>query len=252
MKERILDFVSDYEAVTTGRPVSHSVALAADLPIEFPHTEPVTFAPDVPDRGLYRGAGKRALDIAMVLVSLPVTLAVISLCALALWIEGGNPFYTQARIGRNGKLFSILKLRTMVRDADARMAQMLADDPALRLEWETTQKLKNDPRITRVGAFLRKTSLDELPQLWNVLRGDMSLVGPRPMMPDQLSVYGDPTHYYALKPGITGLWQVTKRNESLFVYRVTMDRLYNTSLSFHKDLVLLFKTVGVVLKQTGY
>ena len=202
--------------------------------------------------GGYAAAGKRLLDVALVLLSLPLVLPVIAVCAAALWLEGGRPFYTQARLGRGGREFRILKLRTMVRDADALLQHYLDSDPELRREWDETQKLKNDPRITRVGRLLRATSLDELPQLWNVAKGDMSLVGPRPMMPDQLPLYGDAWAYFALRPGITGLWQVSVRNEAGFGSRVRADIEYQRGLSLGLDLGLIWRTVGVVLKGTGY
>lgn len=200
---------------------------------------------------LYRHLGKRVLDIAFVLLTLPFSLTIIAICALALWIEGGNPFYTQPRLGKHGKRFSILKLRTMVRDADEVLETYLANDPEMRREWDEMQKLSNDPRITRVGQFLRVTSMDELPQLFNVLKGDMSLVGPRPMMPEQLSMYGDATAYEALKPGITGLWQVSARNNARFTYRREVDAAYERSLTLGMDMTILFKTIGVVLRPTG-
>ncbi len=199
----------------------------------------------------YPGWGKRALDVTFVVLSLPFVLPLVLLFALLLWFESGNPFYRQARIGRNGKQFSMLKLRSMVKDADARLAQVLESDPALREEWETTQKLRKDPRITPLGALLRQTSLDELPQLWNVLIGEMSLVGPRPMMPEQLALYGDSEDYVALRPGVTGIWQVSTRNESRFSYRATIDAEYRRTMSLKTDLSLLLKTISVVLRRTG-
>jgi len=202
--------------------------------------------------GTYRAIGKRILDVALVLITFPLALVLIGVPALLLWREGGAPFYRQTRLGKDGNRFSILKLRTMVRDADTMLELTLAADPALRREWDTTQKLKNDPRITRVGAFLRKTSLDELPQLWNVLKGDMSLVGPRPMLPDQLPLYGDAHHYFALRPGITGLWQVSERNDSHFRLRVTLDADYDYDLSLVEDVRIMFRTVGAVVGRTGY
>lgn len=202
--------------------------------------------------GIYAPAGKRGLDLLLVLLSLPLALPLIALCAAALWLEGGRPFYTQARLGRGGQVFRILKLRTMVRDADALLQHYLAASPALRQEWQDTQKLKNDPRITPVGRLLRATSLDELPQLWNVVKGDMSLVGPRPMMPDQLPLYGDARAYFALRPGITGIWQVSVRNEASFASRVRADFEYRRGLSLSRDLDLIWRTFGVVLKGTGY
>lgn len=202
-------------------------------------------------KGLYGRYAKPVLDKLLILAVLPIALPIIALCALALWIESGQPFYTQQRLGRSGKRFSILKLRTMVRDADAVLESYLAANPAMRAEWDEMQKLKNDPRITRVGNFLRATSIDELPQIWNVLIGDMSLIGPRPMMPEQLEMYGDPKSYFALRPGITGLWQVSARNNSRFTYRNEVDGAYRRNLSLPMDLTILIKTFGVVLRRTG-
>ncbi|WP_240611048.1 sugar transferase [Oceaniglobus ichthyenteri] len=206
----------------------------------------------LPGSFAYRALGKRILDILLVLMTAPLTLSVVLICALALWIEGGNPFYRQDRLGVGGRRFSILKLRTMVRDADTILARYLEADPALAEEWRTTQKLKNDPRITRIGSILRKTSLDELPQFWNVLLGEMSLVGPRPMMPDQLEMYGDPFVYFAMRPGITGFWQVSARNENHFSFRAEIDAQYHRKMSPLCDLGVMLRTVGVMMRRTGY
>ena len=215
----------------------------------------VPLAPVIPEPSthrVYASVGKRLLDLVLVLATAPIALPIIFFCAVALWIEGGNPFYRQDRLGKDGKRFSILKLRTMVQNADARLEECLAADPKMRAEWDTTQKLKNDPRVTRLGRFLRKTSLDELPQLGNVFGGTMSLVGPRPMMPEQLEMYGDPQAYFALKPGITGIWQVSARNENHFSHRAKIDTEYYSSVSIWNDLVLMVKTLGVVVRRTGY
>lgn len=201
---------------------------------------------------VYARVGKRILDIGLVLLTLPVTTMIILLAALALWIESGAPFYRQKRLGRDGREFTMFKLRTMVRDADTRLEKILAEDPALNREWHFTQKLKKDPRITAVGDFLRRSSIDELPQIWNVLKGDMSLIGPRPMMPEQLPLYGDPQAYFALRPGLSGFWQVSERNESSFGFRADADWSYAQKLSFGVDLFVLWKTVGAVLRRTGY
>jgi len=203
-------------------------------------------------RGVYRNAGKRMLDFIVILASLPFALPIIGICAVMLWIEGGSPFYTQMRIGKDGKRFSILKLRTMVQNADQVLEDYLAKDPDMRAEWDALQKLKNDPRVTRLGALLRATSLDELPQLLNVLKGDMSLIGPRPMMVDQEEMYGDMQAYEALRPGITGLWQVSARNGNTFSYRNEVDATYESNVTLRKDIAILYKTVGVVLRRTGY
>ncbi len=184
------------------------------------------FSPERSGGRIYQRVGKRLLDIALLVLTLPISLPLILLAALALWIEGGQPFYTQDRLGLGGRRFSILKLRTMVRNADQQLESYLARDPQLRKEWNETQKLKHDPRITRVGRILRVTSLDELPQLWNVLKGEMSLVGPRPILPEQLPLYGDDSAYNRLLPGITGLWQVSVRNESSFQVRAKADASY--------------------------
>jgi lipopolysaccharide/colanic/teichoic acid biosynthesis glycosyltransferase len=200
----------------------------------------------------YSVVGKRVLDLTLVVLALPVVLPVVVFCALILWLESGLPFYSQERLGQNGKRFRIYKLRTMVRDADARLQGYLQNDPKLRHEWETTQKLKSDPRITRMGRILRMTSLDELPQLWNVFTGEMSLVGPRPMLPEQLPLYGEPFAYFTVKPGITGIWQVSTRNESSFAARATADASYLRQMGLRQDLRLLWRTIGVVARGTGY
>lgn len=200
----------------------------------------------------YRNGGKRALETLLIILSLPFFLPVIALCIVALWFEGGNPFYRQDRLGKNGKRFSILKLRTMVRNADEVLEDYLSSDPEMRREWDEKQKLINDPRVTRVGAALRSTSLDELPQLWNVMTGEMSLIGPRPMMPEQLPMYGNPAHYFAMRPGITGLWQVSARNQNRFSFRNEVDATYDKKLSLWGDITIIFKTVGVMLRRTGH
>ncbi|WP_417205632.1 sugar transferase [Antarctobacter sp.] len=199
---------------------------------------------------LYRDLFKRTLDIAMVLVAALPTLLIVGLVALIIARDGHSPFYFQKRLGRNGRSFNIWKLRSMVPDADTRLNDYLAVNPAARAEWDRTQKLRHDPRITRIGRLIRKTSIDELPQLFNVLKGDMSLVGPRPMMPCQRDIYPG-TAYYAMRPGITGYWQVSVRNESSFAQRAGFDTAYLEQLSLLNDLRVLFKTVRVVLRGTG-
>lgn len=236
-------------------PLDRMLADPGDINRSFDTRNPEDHLPDVPEKlqhVWYRRVGKRVLDILFVIATLPVSVPIVLICVVALWSEGGSPFYRQDRLGKSGKRFSILKLRTMVRDADNLLADYLEKVPALRDEWETTQKLKNDPRITRVGAFLRATSLDELPQLWNVLKGEMSLVGPRPMLPEQLPLYGNATAYFALQPGITGIWQVSARNENRFSFRAEVDAQYFCSLSPLRDFGLLLQTAGVVIRRTGY
>ncbi|ATQ54830.1 sugar transferase [Paracoccus yeei] len=194
---------------------------------------------------------KRPLDIVALLLAAPIVLPVVLILALIVAFQGGKPFYSQMRVGRSGRAFRLWKLRTMVVDADARLAEYLAANPAAKAEWDATQKLKKDPRITSAGRFLRKTSLDELPQLWNVLIGDMSIVGPRPMMLDQAQLYPG-ADYYHLRPGVTGLWQISDRNDSTFAARATFDAKYAADLSFAGDLSIIARTVGVVVRCTGY
>lgn len=201
--------------------------------------------------GLYRSYAKRLLDVALVLLAAPVVLPLVLVLAGVIAVGGQAPFYSQLRVGRNGRHFRMWKLRTMIRDADAYLERYLAQNDAARAEWTATQKLKNDPRITRIGRILRKTSLDELPQLWNVLNGTMSLVGPRPMMVDQQQYYYGRS-YYNLRPGITGLWQISDRNQCDFVERVAYDDIYDKTLSLKTDIRTLRRTVGVVLRATGY
>ena len=198
--------------------------------------------------GLYRTHAKRGLDIALILLSAPIVLPLIALLALCVGLGGGKPFYTQERLGLNGRTYRIWKLRTMVPNADDVLEEHLARDPALRTEWNSKQKLINDPRITRIGHILRKCSLDELPQLWNVLRGEMSLVGPRPMMVNQKELYPG-TDYYDLRPGITGMWQISDRNDTTFAARAKYDAAYKANLSFTTDARILF---GTVLNGTGH
>lgn len=199
----------------------------------------------------YRGFGKRCLDIALVMLTLPISLPLVAIMSVFVALDGGNPFYAQRRIGRGGREFKMLKLRTMVPNADKLLDDFLATDPAAKAEWDATQKLKKDPRITLVGRVLRKLSIDELPQLLNVLGGSMSLVGPRPMMLDQKDLYHG-RGYYALRPGLTGFWQISDRNECDFRDRVHYDDAYNRSVSFKTDLVVMLRTVSVVIRGTGY
>jgi len=206
----------------------------------------------VPKRhGIYRNYGKRTLDVAAVVLSSILVVPLILLLALAVALDGSSPFYWNDRVGLGGRTFRMLKLRTMVPNADRMLENYLSRNPEARLEWNSTQKLKADPRITRLGRFLRKSSFDELPQLWNVLIGDMSLVGPRPMMPSQRTLYNG-LAYYAVRPGITGPWQVSERNQVEFSKRAEFDRDYEANLSFLNDLKLLVATMRVVVRGTGY
>ncbi len=204
-----------------------------------------------PRNSFYKTYGKRAIDIMLIVLAAPFILPVIVMIALMATSKGTSPFYFQRRVGRGGKVFNLVKIRTMVPNAEAALDTYLATNPEARLEWDNAQKLKHDPRITAAGHFLRKSSLDELPQLWNVLKGDMSLIGPRPMMVDQQKLYPG-TAYYALRPGISGAWQVSDRNDSSFADRATYDTDYNNNLSLKTDVSILVRTFGAVIRCTGY
>ncbi|WP_342078264.1 sugar transferase [Yoonia sp. SS1-5] len=200
---------------------------------------------------VYQSVVKRGFDTLCILLSLPFILPILIVVALLIARDGHSPLYSQKRIGLNGKVFKLWKLRTMVPNAELRLQELIKADPAVAREWNKDQKLKNDPRITKIGQFLRKTSIDELPQLWNVLRGDMSLVGPRPMMTDQKDLYKGQA-YYEMRPGLTGLWQISDRNNCTFAARASFDTKYHQQMSFVEDCRILVATVGVVVRGTGY
>lgn len=194
----------------------------------------------------------RMLDIAFALALTAVFLPVILFTAGSLAFSGGPIIFSQPRLGRGGRVFRVYKFRTMVPNAGEVLKDLLERDPALKAEWEQHYKLKNDPRVTPIGRFLRKTSLDELPQLWNILVGDMSLVGPRPIEPFEIEKYGRfAKHYFAQNPGLTGLWQVSGRSEASYARRVVLDAFYSKNRSLAMDLGIIVKTVRVVLLGNG-
>lgn len=199
----------------------------------------------------YNTLFKRWMDIALVLIALPVIVPLITVMALLVALDGHNPFYSQWRIGHSGKAFRIWKIRTMVPGAEKALKAHLDANPSARAEWNRIQKLRNDPRVTPMGRILRKTSLDELPQLLNVLTGTMSLVGPRPMMPNQQVIYPG-WAYYEMRPGLTGLWQISERNDTTFASRAGFDDQYARNMSLGMDVRIMFQTIGVVMKATGY
>ena len=202
----------------------------------------------------YSGVGKRIFDLTVVILSAPLVLPFIALILIVTALDGGKPLYVQRRIGRGGREFLCWKVRTMVHGADEVLAELVRKDPVVASEWAENQKLTKDPRITAFGQMLRRTSLDELPQLWNVLNGTMSLIGPRPFTPDQRAIYacgrGDAS-YYAMRPGISGLWQVSRRNAGSFAERAHYDEEYGLRLSLGFDLSILWRTLAVVLRATG-
>ena len=196
---------------------------------------------------------KRGIDVFVSAVALLFTLPFIVVIALAIRIQdGGKVLFVQERIGQDGNVFKCLKFRTMVCDAEARLSYVLENDPAARQEWNSMRKLTNDPRITWLGNFLRKSSLDELPQLFNVLRGDMSLVGPRPIVDAEIALYNDDFEIYsAVRPGISGLWQISGRSDVDFKQRVKLDKKYVEKWSFWLDLKIMFLTIPALLAQSG-
>ena len=189
------------------------------------------------------------LSLAVTLFILPLLLTVAAL----VWLQdGGSPVFAQVRVGRGRRLFRCFKFRSMVQNAGERLERLLAEDAQARVEWALHHKLRNDPRITALGRFLRKSSLDELPQVFNVLSGVMSLVGPRPIVPDEMERYGWRISHYALvRPGITGLWQISGRSDVSYRRRVAMDCIYVRRRGPLLDLKILFGTVPSVLLSRG-
>jgi lipopolysaccharide/colanic/teichoic acid biosynthesis glycosyltransferase len=204
-------------------------------------------------RAGWQPAAKRALDLLGAGLLLLLTLPAFLVIAALVRMDGGRVFYAHQRVGAGGRPFGCLKFRSMVMDADRRLAALLERDAAARAEWEATRKLKNDPRVTGIGRFLRATSLDELPQLINVLRGEMSLVGPRPVQPAELATfYGAAAqHYMMVRPGITGPWQVSGRNDTSYAQRVALDVGYVTHGTLLTDMKILLRTPIAVLARRG-
>lgn len=196
---------------------------------------------------------KRIMDIGLIVLFSPLILMGTLLLSLLVRLDSVGPvIFAHQRIGWKGSRFYALKFRSMIPNADQALREYLLQHPELREEWEQNQKLRNDPRITRIGRFLRRTSLDELPQLWNVLKGEMSLVGPRPIVNEEMGRYGSSfSLYLKVRPGLTGLWQISGRNDTTYAERVAMDTYYVRNWSPWLDLYILARTVGVVLFGKG-
>ncbi len=196
---------------------------------------------------------KRLFDVAVSFLSMPLLLPLIWIIGAAIRLETPGPaIYAHDRIGRNGKTFRCYKFRTMQKDAEESLKVILENDEQSRSEWEKNWKLKDDPRITRIGRFLRKTSLDELPQIFNVIKGEMSLVGPRPYLLREMSSIEPQLHVIcSTKPGITGLWQVSGRSDTGYEYRLKLDSWYVMNWSLWFDIVIIFRTIRVVAKMQG-
>jgi undecaprenyl-phosphate galactose phosphotransferase len=194
----------------------------------------------------------RLADLSFALILLFVFSPLIIFTLIVLGLSGGPIFFRQKRLGLNGRQFFVYKFRTMVPNAGEILKQLLETDAQKRAEWERDAKLKNDPRVTPIGRFLRKTSLDELPQLFNILIGDMSLVGPRPIEPAEISKYGRyARHYFAQRPGLTGLWQVSGRNDCSYQRRIALDAYYARNRGISLDFSIILKTIRVVTTGRG-
>lgn len=216
------------------------------------HVQPVPAWASLPFPALAARAFKRGIDVVgasvAVLLFAPLMLIIAGLVAA----EGGPVIFAHERLGRSGRRFRCLKFRTMAPDAEERLRNLLKADPVARRQWERDHKLCPDPRITPLGRILRETSLDELPQFFNVLVGDMSLVGPRPITEQEVTKYGKFFADYAnCRPGITGIWQVSGRNDVAYSKRVALDAFYARRKSVLFDLRILFRTFGVVLSRSG-
>lgn len=207
---------------------------------------------DLAARPLHTRASKRAFDLVMTALILFYLAPLLGIVYLLVRRDGGPAFYGHTRIGAGGDSFKCWKFRTMVVDAEAALKELLERDPVAAAEWQRDFKLKKDPRVTAIGRFLRATSLDELPQLYNVLLGEMSLVGPRPIVRDEMVRYGaNIVEYLSCRPGLTGLWQVSGRNDVSYRQRVALDTDYARHWSMGRDLVILLRTIGVVAKRSG-
>ena len=199
------------------------------------------------------GAAKRSLDILIACIALVVFSPLfLMIAAMVKFTDGGSVFYGHRRIGHNGQEFRCMKFRTMVQNGEKVLQDYLRSNPEAYEEWRTTRKLQNDPRVTAVGSVLRKLSLDELPQLLNIIKGEMSIVGPRPVVEDELEMYEASAFYYLqTRPGLTGLWQVSGRNDVSYETRVAMDTMYVKNWSITKDLLIIMRTVPAVCMSRG-
>jgi lipopolysaccharide/colanic/teichoic acid biosynthesis glycosyltransferase len=214
---------------------------------------PIIAADRIEPNSIPQNPFQRAFDIAFILLAAPYILLFFIVIAFLIKLDSkGGALYRQTRIGKNGRKFQALKFRTMVQNADQILQRYLDESPELRAEWLATHKLKRDPRVTRVGAILRKLSLDEMPQVWNIIMGEMSLIGPRPIVDAEIEKYGKCFDLYIqARPGLTGLWQVSGRSDTSYERRVELDEYYLLHRSFKLDMEILMKTVYVVVGRKG-
>lgn len=205
------------------------------------------------EEDLYREHIKRGLDLLLALLVFPLLLPILAFLIVLIKLDSKGPaIFKSERIGKNGRRFAIYKLRTMCLNAEEKLQEILNSNATLRKEWVTDHKLRNDPRVTRVGRIIRALSLDEIPQVFNVIKGDMSFVGPRPIVEAEIVKYGiDFSNYTRMRPGITGLWQVNGRNDTSYENRVAFDKKYAKEVTLAQDLLILLKTVPVALSKKG-
>jgi Undecaprenyl-phosphate galactose phosphotransferase WbaP len=196
---------------------------------------------------------KRCIDLLLLLISSPITIPVTVFIALIVKITSPGPiFYGHKRIGKNGREFKCWKFRSMVIDADKQLEKILAENPEMRAEWEKDRKFTNDPRVTKIGKILRKTSIDEIPQFFNILTGEMSFIGPRPVTEPELAKYGKKSDFIlSVQPGLSGMWQISGRSDTGYEERVTLDSYYIQNWSVWLDIWIIIKTVYVVLRGKG-
>ncbi|MGF9692460.1 MULTISPECIES: sugar transferase [unclassified Rhizobium] len=199
------------------------------------------------------GVAKRAFDVTTAMIAIVVfSPLLLMIMALVKFSDGGSIFYGHKRVGHNGRYFKCLKFRTMVVNGDEVLRRYLQNDPEAAKEWRATRKLKHDPRVTTIGTVLRKLSLDELPQLINILRGDMSIVGPRPVVDEELTLYDSFAVYYLqTRPGLTGLWQISGRNDVSYESRIAFDTQYVQNWSLLRDISIIVKTIPAVCMSRG-
>lgn len=237
-------------SASRGKPATATSILlnpAAPLPPS-PHVEPAPVARTTPRAITKVSRPVRMLDLTVAGLIFLIVLPLMIFCALAIRLTSPGPaIYRQVRIGRDGRQFICLKFRTMIQSAEPAIDQLISEGSAYRNEWVSLYKLRADPRVTALGRFLRRYSIDELPQLFNVIRGDMSIVGPRPIVEDEIHRYGDRfADYCSVNPGITGLWQVSGRHALTYDERVRLDAEYANNKTVLLDLLILWRTVPVV------
>lgn len=227
--------------------------MRSDISRSFPAVPRIDLrASEAPRRAWVTDAAKRVCDIVLASIGIVLLSPLMAIVAALVAIDGGHVLYSHPRIGRDGRVFGCLKFRTMILGAMDCLDEYLAYHPQEREEWQSTRKLSFDPRTTAIGRLLRETSLDELPQLFNVLRGDMSIVGPRPVTAAELAMYGDKARLYtSVRPGITGPWQIGGRNDVSYAERVAIDAAYVTSRTLLGDFLIILRTPRAVFSRSG-